>query len=61
VLGKVPQGEPLGDVPGLFFVFGFTVEGSVLLPGVAGLVEFDPGMVPGAVVLPGEPVPAPGA
>lgn len=41
--GNVPQGEPLGLVPGELVVFGFTVEGRVLLPGVAGFVEFDPG------------------
>lgn len=58
VLGSDPQGEPLGEVPGLFFAFGFTVEGCVLLPGVAGLVEFEPGIVPGVA---GLPVPAPGA
>ncbi|MCU1300824.1 MAG: hypothetical protein JWQ87_1108 [Candidatus Sulfotelmatobacter sp.] len=43
VLGNVPHGEPLGLVPGVFEVFGFTVEGCVLLPGVAGFVELDPG------------------
>ena len=53
VSGKVPQGEPLGLVPGAFEVFGFTVEGCVLVPGVAGFVEFEPGTVgaePGVAV-----------
>jgi hypothetical protein len=45
VPGNVPHGEPLGLVPGVFEVFGLTVEGCVLLPGVAGFVEFDPGTV----------------
>ena len=45
VPGKVPHGEPLGVVPGVLEVFGFTVDGCVLLPGVAGLVEFEPGTV----------------
>lgn len=43
VFGNVPHGEPLGLVPGVLEVFGFTVEGLVLLPGVAGFVEFEPG------------------
>ena len=30
--GSVPHGDPLGVVPGLFVVFGFTVEGDVLVP-----------------------------
>jgi len=47
--GSVPHGDPLGVVPGLFVVFGFTVEGDVLVPGVAGAGEFDPGMLPGEV------------
>jgi len=47
--GKVPQGDPLGVVPGAVDVFGFTVDGRVLLPRVAGFVEFDPGTVEGAV------------
>jgi hypothetical protein len=65
VPGKVPHGEPLGDVPGVVAVFGFTVEGCVLLPGVGFVVEFDPGIVPGVgfeglVVFAGDPDPAPG-
>jgi len=47
--GKVPQGDPPGVVPGAVDVFGFTVDGLVLLPRVAGFVEFDPGTVDGAV------------
>jgi hypothetical protein len=47
--GNVPQGDPLGVVPGAVEVFGFTVDGFVLLPRVAGFVEFDPGTVDGAV------------
>jgi hypothetical protein len=43
VLGIVPQGEPLGDVPGLFVVFGLTVDGWVLLPGAAVFGELEPG------------------
>jgi hypothetical protein len=46
VSGKVPHGEPLGVVPGAFGVFGLIVEGCVLLPGVAGFGEVDPGTVP---------------
>jgi hypothetical protein len=45
VPGAVPQGPP-DLLPGV--VFGFMVEGSVVLPGVGGLVEFEPGTVPGA-------------
>jgi len=41
--GMVEQGEPLGPVPGAVVVFGFTVEGCVLLPGLAGFVELAPG------------------
>lgn len=48
VLGKVPHGEPLGEVPGVVEVFGLTVEGWVLPPGVGAVGEFDPGTVPGA-------------
>ncbi|MGA8540788.1 MAG: hypothetical protein WB566_14895 [Terriglobales bacterium] len=51
VPGKVPHGEPVGLFPG--FVFGFTVEGVVLVPGVDGLVEFAPGTVDGTVEFPG--------
>ncbi len=47
VLGKLPQGEPLGLVPGVLDVFGFTVDGCVLLPGVAGFVELEPGTLEG--------------
>ena len=47
--GSVPHGDPLGVLPGLFVVFGFTVEGDVLVPDVAGAGEFDPGMLPGEV------------
>jgi len=46
VFGNVLHGEPLGFAPGVFGVFGvfgFTVEGCVPLPGVAGFVEFEPG------------------
>ena len=42
VPGKVPQGEPLGEVPGLF---GFTVDGWVVLPGAEGFVGFEPGVL----------------
>jgi hypothetical protein len=45
VPGKVPQGEPLGEVRGVLVVLGLTVEGCVLLPGVGELGEFDPGAV----------------
>ncbi len=48
-LGRVPQGDPLGIVPGVLVEFGFTVEGDVLVPGVAGAAEFAPGMLPGEV------------
>jgi len=47
VPGKSPQGEPLGVVPGVVEVFGFTVDGCVLLPVDGGFVEFAPGMVDG--------------
>lgn len=47
VAGKGPHGEPVGLVPGVFGLFGFTVEGSVLLPGVGGFGEFEPGTVEG--------------
>jgi hypothetical protein len=55
--GNGPQGAPFGVVPGLFWVFGFTVDGCVLpgelvlgtVPGVVflgvvPLVELDPGV-----------------
>jgi hypothetical protein len=45
VPGKVPQGEPLGEVPGVFVVLGFTVDGCVALPGVGVVGEFEPGTV----------------
>ena len=53
VPGNDPHGEPLGAVPGVLVVFGFIVEGCVLLPGVAGFGEVEPGTVPvgGGVVL----------
>lgn len=44
--GNVPQGEPLGEPPGLFGGLGFTVDGCVVLPGVGLAGEFDPGTVP---------------
>lgn len=45
----VPQGEPLGDVPGLFVVFVLTIDGWVLVFGVP-LGEAEPGLVcPGEV------------
>lgn len=46
VPGAVPQG-PFDLLPGV--VLGFMVEGSVVLPGVGGLVEFEPGTVLGAL------------
>jgi hypothetical protein len=45
VPGKVPQGEPLGAVPGVLVVLGLTVEGCVVFPGVGELGEVDPGAV----------------
>jgi hypothetical protein len=45
VPGKVPQGLPLGEPPGLFGVLGLTVEGCVVLPGVGVPSEFEPGTV----------------
>lgn len=45
--GKLPHGDPLGVVPGVFGLFGFTVEGCVLLPGVGGVIEFEPGIADG--------------
>lgn len=41
----VPQGELLGDVPGVFGVLGLTVDGCVVLPGVALFGDVDPGVV----------------
>lgn len=49
VPGMVPQGETLGEVPGVVVVLGFTVEGCVLLPEEGGLVEFAPGTLEGDV------------
>ena len=49
VPGMVPHGEPLGVVPGVTEVFGFTVEGCVALPGVGGFGELDPGTLDGDV------------
>jgi hypothetical protein len=53
--GSVPHGDPLGVVPVVFVVFGFTVEGDVLVPGVAGAGEFEPGMLPGEVAFGDDP------
>jgi hypothetical protein len=47
VPGAVPHGDPFALLPGV--VFGFMVEGSVLLPGVGGFVEFEPGTVLGVL------------
>jgi hypothetical protein len=47
VPGRFPHGELLGVLPGV--VFGFVVEGCVVLPGVGGLVEFAPGTGDGVV------------
>jgi hypothetical protein len=43
--GRVPQGEPLGEPPGLFGVFGLTVDGCVVLPGVGLVGVVEPGTV----------------
>ena len=51
VPGNVPHGDPLGVVPGSFGVFGFTVDGCVLLPGAGLPGEVAPGTVPGVVFL----------
>lgn len=45
-LGRFPHGEVPGVPPGV--VFGFMVEGFVVLPGVGGFVELAPGTVDGA-------------
>jgi hypothetical protein len=55
-LGRVPHGDPLGKVPGALVEFGFTVEGDVLVPGVAGAGEFAPGMFPGEVEFGDDPL-----
>jgi hypothetical protein len=47
VPGRFPHGELLGVFPGV--VFGFTVEGCVVLPGVGGFGEFAPGTGAGVV------------
>jgi hypothetical protein len=43
--GKVPHGEPLGELPGLFGVLGLMVDGWVVLPGVGVAGELEPGTV----------------
>jgi hypothetical protein len=43
--GRVPHGEPLGEPPGLFGVFGLTVNGCVVLPGVGLVGVVEPGTV----------------
>ena len=43
--GRVPHGEPLGEPPGLFGVFGLTVDGCVVLPGVGLVGVVEPGTV----------------
>lgn len=43
--GNVPQGEPLGEPPGLLGVLGLMVDGWVVLPGVGVAGEFEPGTV----------------
>lgn len=59
VPGRVPHGEPLGEVPGLVGVFGLMVEGWVVLPGVGVLGDVEPGTVVLGVPL-GELVPGVG-
>ncbi|HEY3617231.1 MAG TPA: hypothetical protein VGK96_10490 [Candidatus Sulfotelmatobacter sp.] len=41
----VPQGELLGEVPGVFGVLGLAVEGCVVCPGVELVGDVDPGVV----------------
>jgi hypothetical protein len=41
----VPQGELLGEVPGVFGVLGLAVDGCVVLPGVELFGDVDPGVV----------------
>jgi hypothetical protein len=68
VPGSVPQGDPLGEPPGLFGVLGLIVDGWVVPPGVGLVGELEPGTVvfgvpPGEVepgVVCGEAVPAGG-
>lgn len=45
VFGMVPHGDVLGELPGLFGVFGFTLDGCVVFPVADGLVGFEPGML----------------
>jgi hypothetical protein len=45
VPGIDPQGDPLGEGPGV--VFGSIVDGLVVLPGVGWFGEFEPGTVEG--------------
>lgn len=47
----VPQGELLGEVPGVFGVLGLAVEGCEVLPGVELLGDVDPGVVVFGVAL----------
>lgn len=56
VPGRVPHGEPLGELPGFVGVLGLTVDGCVVLPGVGVAGEFDPGTVVFGVPL-GDAVP----
>ena len=56
VPGIVPHGEALGDVPGLFGLFGFAVDGCVVFPGSEGFVGLEPG-APVFGVPPGEEEP----
>jgi len=41
----VPQGELVGEVPGVFGVLGLAVDGCVVLPGVELFGDVDPGVV----------------
>src|SRR6202158_3001624 len=41
----VPQGELLGEVPGVFGVLRLAVDGCVVLPGVELFGDVDPGVV----------------
>jgi hypothetical protein len=51
VPGRVPHGEPLGVVPGVFVVLGLTVDGCAVLPGVAVFGEVGPGTLVLGVLL----------